>query len=155
MTKGMSMSLILLVEDSQDLLELYAEVFEALGHRVVTAGDGLEGLALARQWHPDLVVTDWQLPRLDGVAMSRRMRESEDLRAIPILLQSSMPDPHCPWVSAFLSKASTLSELEGGIDRLLTGGGAPRRTRTSSDTGSRRRRSSSLRLVEEIAVTSC
>lgn len=116
------MSLILLVEDSQDLLELYAEIFEELGHRVVAAGDGIEGLALARQWHPDLVVTDWQLPRLDGAQMSRRMKESEDLRSIPILLQSSSPDPHCPWVSKFLSKEASLEALEEGVTRLLTMG---------------------------------
>lgn len=116
------MSLILLVEDSQDLLELYAELFEQLGHRVVAAGDGVEGLALARQWHPDLVVTDWQLPRLDGVQMSRRMRESEDLRSIPILLQSASPDPHCPWVSMFLSKAVSPEVLEGWVTRLLATG---------------------------------
>jgi len=146
------MSLILLVEDSQDLLELYVDVLEQMGHRVVTAGDGLDGLALARQWHPDLVITDWKLPRLDGVEMSKRMRDSEELQSIPILLQSSSPQPpRCPWASAFLSKASSLEELEGCITRLLMEGRMPR-VRASRDTSSRRRRSSA-RLEVLSAVT--
>ena len=113
------MSLILLIEDSPGLLEVYTQIIEQMGHRVIAAGDGVEGLALARRHHPDLVVTDWQLPRLSGVELSKRMRQSAELRSIPILLQSSSPDPHCPWVSMFLSKNSSREELERGIARLL------------------------------------
>jgi CheY-like chemotaxis protein len=118
---GIQMSLILLVEDCEGLLEAYAEALEQLGHRVVTAGDGLQGLALAHRWHPDLVVTDWQLPGLNGVEMSKRMKESADLRSIPILLQSASSDPHCPWVSLFLSKAAPCEALEGEVAHLLAG----------------------------------
>ncbi|HZN93387.1 MAG TPA: response regulator [Myxococcales bacterium] len=113
------MSLVLIVEDSPGLLEVYTYILEQRGHRVLTARDGLEGLALAHRWRPDLVITDWQLPRLDGVEMSKRMRRSPDLRSIPILLLSSSPDPHCPWVSLFLSKNASFDELERGIARLI------------------------------------
>ena len=113
------MSLVLLVEDSPDLLEVYTYILEQRGHRVLTARDGLEGLALAHRHQPDLVITDWHLPRLDGVEMSKRMRRSPDLRSIPILLLSSYPGPHCPWVSLFLSKSASLEDLERGIAQLV------------------------------------
>lgn len=117
--RSFGMSLVLIIDDSPELLEVYTYILEQRGHRVLTAGDGLEGLALAHQRQPDLVITDWQLPRLDGVEMSKQMRRSPDLRSIPILLQSSDPGPRCPWVSAFLSKSASLDDLERGVARLL------------------------------------
>ena len=52
------MSTILLVDDEAEVLEVYSEVLELMGHNVVRASDGQQALELARQRRPDLVVTD-------------------------------------------------------------------------------------------------
>jgi DNA-binding response OmpR family regulator len=77
------MPTILLVEDEHELAALLRRQLEAEGHRVLVASDGLTALRLAEQESPDLVVLDWMLPGLDGLAVCRRLRERS---AVPILM---------------------------------------------------------------------
>ncbi len=112
------MSTILLVDDEHDMLELFTEVLEQMGHRVLGARDGLEALRLAREARPDMVVTDWMMPRMNGVELCQRMHEDARLRDIPTLLHSSDSNPHAPGVR-FISKSCTLEEFEGLVRRLL------------------------------------
>lgn len=112
------MSTILLVDDEHDMLELFTEVLEQMDHHVIGARDGLEALRLAREIKPDLVVTDWMMPRLNGVELCQRMHEDARLREIPIILHSSDSNPHAPGVR-FIPKSSSLEEFEGLVRRLL------------------------------------
>jgi CheY-like chemotaxis protein len=117
------MSTILLVDDEPELLDLYTEVLELMDHRVLRAHDGREALEIAHERRPDLVVTDWQMPRMSGVELCQRLVQDEDLRGVPIIMHSAATDPHAPGVTAFLSKCSELSEFEEVVNRALTDSG--------------------------------
>ena len=64
----------LIADDERTLLELYREVLEGDGFRVLPATNGQEALALAQTWVPDVVVTDVIMPRLDGFGLIRSLR---------------------------------------------------------------------------------
>ncbi|QRN98049.1 response regulator [Archangium violaceum] len=118
------MSTILLVDDEPELLDLYTEVLELMDHRVLRAHDGREALEIAHERRPDLVVTDWQMPRMSGVELCRRLVQDAELHDVPIIMHSSATDPHAPGVRAFLSKCSELTEFEEVVNRTLTDSGA-------------------------------
>ena len=69
------MARILIVEDEVDLSNLLRSHLEQDGHEVAQAFDGPTGLAQVEQHEPDLVLLDWMLPGLDGLAVCRRIRE--------------------------------------------------------------------------------
>ena len=85
-----SSSLILLVDDNKMGLAARRVVLEELGHTVVTAVNGLDGLAAIEAQVFDLLITDWKMPKLDGIELIRRVRESEN--AVPIILLSGFAD---------------------------------------------------------------
>jgi CheY-like chemotaxis protein len=76
---------ILLVEDNLETRELFAWVLEDNGDKVVCAEDGVGGLEAAKASVPDLVVTDIAMPRMDGVEMTRRLREYAPTSHVPIV----------------------------------------------------------------------
>src|SRR5262249_6770384 len=65
---------VLIVEDNDDARDSLRLLLEALGHRVATAADGREGLALALAQRPDVALIDLGLPELDGYEVARAMR---------------------------------------------------------------------------------
>ncbi|HYO58601.1 response regulator [Archangium sp.] len=113
------MSTILLVDDEPDLLELYTDVLEVMGYQVVHAHDGLEALEKARQQRPDLVVTDWMMPRLDGVELCLRLLQEPGLEGLPIILHSSRRAPRIPGVRMVLSKSCPLEEFEDAVAQVI------------------------------------
>ena len=113
------MSTILLVDDEPDLLELYTDVLEVMGYEVVQAHDGMEALEKARQQRPDLVVTDWMMPRLDGVELCGRLLQEPGLDGLPIILHSSRRAPRIPGVRRVLSKSSPLNEFEDAVAQVI------------------------------------
>lgn len=112
------MSTILLVDDELEMLDLFTEVLEQMNHHVLGARDGLEALHLARRAAPDLVVTDWNMPRMTGLELCHELHADEQLRDIPIILHSSAGNPHAPGVQ-FVPKSCTLEEFEALVSRLL------------------------------------
>jgi len=108
-------STILLVDDEPDLLELYTDVLEVMGYEVVQAHDGMDALEKAHQHRPDLVVTDWMMPRLDGVELCQRLLQEPELKGVPIILHSSRRAPRLPGVRMVLSKSSPLNEFEDAV----------------------------------------
>lgn len=115
------MCTILLVDDEQELLELYTEVLEQMDHRVITAHDGSEALRLAHTRRPDLVVTDFQMPRMDGVELCEHLLQDEELHDVPVIMHSAAADPHAPGVQAFLPKCAELEHFETVVNRALEG----------------------------------
>jgi DNA-binding response OmpR family regulator len=77
------MATILVVEDERDLCNLIRTHLEAEGHTVYQAFDGLNALGLVEQHPPHLVILDWMLPGLDGLAVCRQIRQSH---LMPILM---------------------------------------------------------------------
>jgi DNA-binding response OmpR family regulator len=81
------MGKILLIEDDAALASMLALAFEDAGHIALEARDGLEGLGRIERERPDLVVSDVNMPRLDGFSLCRRLREAKN--RVPIILLTS------------------------------------------------------------------
>ncbi len=81
------MPTVLLVDDDAPLLDMLALAFEDEGYGVVTAAEGAAALQLASREPPDLVVTDVNMPVLDGFALCRRLREQGS--DVPLLILTS------------------------------------------------------------------
>ncbi len=80
---------ILLVEDDPTLSETLRYNLEREGYSVLTAGDGIQALELARRERPDLLLLDVMLPRLDGFSVCRILRQESD---VPILMLTARQD---------------------------------------------------------------
>jgi len=76
---------ILLVEDNEDNLVVYRTILEHVGYRVIEARDGEEGLSRATQDHPDLILMDISIPKIDGWEATRRLKADSGTREIPVI----------------------------------------------------------------------
>lgn len=110
---------ILLVDDDQDLRDLYTLLLEQDGFTVTGARDGEEALARVSGLSPDLIITDVTMPRMNGLELCRRLHQDERLRRIPVLIQSSDGCVQPPHGEAFLQKGGDLTRLLGLIHRLI------------------------------------
>ena len=86
------MKTILLVDDSKVTRELIKVYLIVKDVRVVDARDGLEALAVARVEHPDLILCDLRMPRLDGPGLCRQLQADPALRDIPVIILTSNRD---------------------------------------------------------------
>ncbi len=85
--------LVLVVDDHDDTRFLLRTVMEMRGLDVLEACDGEEAISLAERERPDLILMDTSLPRLDGLAATRRMRERASLGSVPIIFLSGHAQP--------------------------------------------------------------
>jgi DNA-binding response OmpR family regulator len=74
---------ILVVDDERIVTEVVERYLRLDGHDVRVAEDGAQALAIAKEWHPDLVVLDLMLPEIDGLEVCRRLRQD---RLVPIIM---------------------------------------------------------------------
>ncbi len=82
-------SQILVVDDSLATRELERSILETAGYKVVTARDGIEALKICREKRPDLVLSDVEMPNMDGFRLSAAIRQDERLNDLPIIIVSS------------------------------------------------------------------
>ena len=85
--------LVLVVEDHEDTRSMLRTMLEMRGYRVAEAVDGEEGVRLARRERPRVVIMDATLPRLDGLAATRRMRADSALARVPVVFLSGHAQP--------------------------------------------------------------
>jgi DNA-binding response OmpR family regulator len=78
--------LVLVADDDEDIRSLVTFRLERAGYRVVTAADGEHALSLALEHSPDLAILDVMMPRLDGYELTRRLRQHEATKSIPVIL---------------------------------------------------------------------
>ncbi|MDD8027891.1 MAG: response regulator [Acidobacteriota bacterium] len=83
------MKTVLIIEDNENNLYMMRFILEKLGHSVLEARDGAAGVELAESRRPDLILMDIQLPIMDGYAATRRIRQSETLKNVPIIAVTS------------------------------------------------------------------
>lgn len=83
------MAHILIIEDNENNLYLSTFILEKHGHRVSAARDGPEGIRLAEELRPDLILLDIQLPGMDGYAVAAGLRQAEETASIPIVAVTS------------------------------------------------------------------
>ena len=98
--------LILVIEDEPQIARLARDYLEKHGYRVLVAGDGVSGLAVARRESPDLVLLDLLLPGMDGRELCRRLRAES---AVPIVM-----------LTALAEDSDQIVGLELGADDYLT-----------------------------------
>ncbi|MGD1895609.1 MAG: Hpt domain-containing protein [Phormidesmis sp.] len=82
--------LILLVEDSPPVRIQEKRLFENAGYEVVTAEDGLEGYEILREGRFDAVISDIEMPNLDGLSLTRKIREHQEYEELPIILVTTL-----------------------------------------------------------------
>jgi two-component system, cell cycle response regulator DivK len=87
------MTKILYVEDNEDNIYMLRRRLERAGFAVIVASDGEQGVAVARAERPDLILMDLSLPVLDGWEATRRLKSSEETRAIPVIALSAHAMP--------------------------------------------------------------
>ena len=100
---------VLVVEDDPTILQLLEVNFEMEGFIVLRAEDGEQGLAVARESHPDVVVSDVMMPKMSGLELVRALKASNDTKAIPVIL-----------LSAKAQGADVRQGLEAGADDYVT-----------------------------------
>ena len=88
-----SAPLVLVVEDDRASAIIVRKRLENDGIRVLTAVDGAMGLQLARQHQPDLIVTDWCMPKLDGPSLCEALRRDPSMATTYIIILSSRTEP--------------------------------------------------------------
>jgi DNA-binding response OmpR family regulator len=81
---------ILIVEDSKSYLFILTETLRNAGFTVVTAENGEDGLDAIKNENPDLILSDITMPKMDGIAMSKKLKESNI--QIPIIFLTNMGD---------------------------------------------------------------
>lgn len=83
------MKKILVVEDNENNMYLMRFMLQKAGYHVIEARDGKTGVEIALKEKPDLILMDMQLPIMDGYQASKKIRESEDMKEIPIIAVTS------------------------------------------------------------------
>ncbi len=118
------MKLVLIVEDNDKNRKLVRDVLQAEGYRTVEATTGEDGVRLAGEERPDLVLMDIRLPGIDGIEAFLRLRADPNTRAIPVVaLSASVTPSDCTRIEqagfdAFLGKPMALRDLIDTVRRL-------------------------------------
>ena len=100
---------VLVIEDEFDIRELIALHLRREGYQVEAVAEGEEGLKLFQKSQFDLVLVDWMLPGLNGLALVRELRKSPDAATTPILMVTAKVEP-----------SDIVAGLEGGADDYVT-----------------------------------
>ena len=119
------MSLILIVEDNEKNLKLVRDVLQFKGYKTIEAMTGTEGVRLAREKHPDLVLMDIQLPDIDGIAALAQLRGDTSTAKTPVIAVSAsvMPDEQQKIVAsgfdAYVTKPINIKGFVETIERFV------------------------------------
>ena len=114
---------IQIVDDEPGLLDLLAEILATEGYEVVTSSDGIDALIQFSLEAPDLLITDLNMPRMDGSELCRRVRTQSSLPIIVMSATSFSAEDKAEafrnGADAFLVKPFDLAELRTQIEALL------------------------------------
>ena len=101
----MAQKVLLNVEDNEANRKIVRYLFASKGYKVIEAVDGEEGVRMAEQERPDIILMDVQLPKLDGYEAARRIKAHPELRDIPIIA-----------VTSFALSGDDVKAMEAGCD---------------------------------------
>ena len=129
---------VLLIDDSKFLRKANELALARFGYAVLTASDGDEGLAIAKEKFPDLIVLDLMLPKLSGAQLLQALKENPHTAHIPVVVLSSLPISNAAKLqtagaAAYFEKAKLGIEngstaLIQAIDKLLSSSRSPQKT---------------------------
>lgn len=117
------MALVLVVEDEVGIAKLLEDVLADEGHRVLIASNGRQGLERIAAERPDLIVTDFMMPVMNGGELVEAIAAKHELKGIPIIIMSSVPQAtvaeRCSQYSYFLRKPFKIVDVIALVERLL------------------------------------
>ncbi|MEM7172168.1 MAG: response regulator [Pseudomonadota bacterium] len=111
---------VLIVDDDEAIRTYLAQTLEAEGYQIALAGNGRQALESARDERPDLITMDLQMPEIDGKTAIAQLRADVDLREIPIIVLSVLPDRKSAGGDLSLEKPVDEEQLLASV-RLLLG----------------------------------
>ena len=122
---------ILYIEDNPDNMRLIQKVLEAWGYEVHGAAKGLEGVSIAEEIKPDMILIDINLPDIDGYEVARRIRSSQEteLRTVTMIaitanvLKGDAEKALEAGCDAYLPKPVNIRELYARVEKYLSGNG--------------------------------
>jgi len=123
------MSLVLIVEDNEKNLKLVRDVLQVKGYETIEAGTAEDGLALAAQRKPDLVLMDIQLPGMNGIEALKALRANPATARIPVIAVTASVMQHDrkhiteAGFDAYLSKPLDIREFLTTVKRILEASG--------------------------------
>jgi two-component system cell cycle response regulator DivK len=121
----MANELTLIVEDNEKNMKLLRDVLQFKGYRTIEAETGEDGVTLAMQHKPDLILMDYQLPGIDGIEAFRRIRNATATAHIPIVATtaSAMPEEAKKMKEAgfdgFLTKPINVKSFIETVERFI------------------------------------
>ena len=83
---------ILVIDDQPFFINMQQSLLKRHGYRVLTAGNGAEGLAEAKKHNPDLILLDIEMPVMDGITTCAKLREDPALKHIPVIILTATQD---------------------------------------------------------------
>jgi two-component system, cell cycle response regulator DivK len=122
------MSTVLIVEDNEKNMKLARDVLQAKGYKTLEAVSGEDGVRLAKEKKPDLVLMDIQLPGINGIEAFRQLRADSKTARIPVIALTASVTPtdrsaiSAAGFDAFVSKPINLKEFIDTVKRLVDGG---------------------------------
>jgi two-component system, cell cycle response regulator DivK len=117
--------LVLVAEDDPDIRLMMKTLLEMKGYRTAEAANGQEAVEAAARERPDIILVDLQLPRLNGFAVTRFVRQHVELRRVPVVVVSGHdPARHrapalAAGCNAYIQKPIDFDELDGVLTELL------------------------------------
>ena len=87
-----SQKTVLVIDDQPFFVTMQQNLLKQQGYRVLAATNGTDGLARAKQFKPDLILLDVEMPGLDGFAVCEKLKQDEELRQIPVVILTATQD---------------------------------------------------------------
>ncbi|ELS03840.1 response regulator with CheY-like receiver domain and winged-helix DNA-binding domain [Xenococcus sp. PCC 7305] len=119
------MKTILIVDDVPSQLDMMANYLTNAGYNIVKANDGQEAIDKTLQSKPDIIVTDWMMPKMGGLDICRQLKKNPETAEIPIVACTAKNrDVDRMWamkqgVKAYVTKPCTQEELVGAVQGLI------------------------------------
>jgi CheY-like chemotaxis protein len=122
---------VLVVEDEWAIADWLDALLDDEGYRVLVASNGKRALEIMLDQKPDLILTDFMMPIMDGPALLRAIAADGAMAGVPIVVMSSLPEAtvleRCDGYRAFIRKPFREAELLQTLARLLDSGNQPQR----------------------------
>jgi CheY-like chemotaxis protein len=118
------MAVVLVVDDEVGIANLLSDVLLDEGHRVLVAANGHEALKRPEEERPDLVITDFMMPVMDGGQLMKAMADQPDLKDVPVFLMSSAPEAairdKCSGYALFIRKPFEIYDVIDLVARVVS-----------------------------------
>ena len=114
---------VLIIDDEPELVEIYSESLKNAGYSVIIAGNGADGLKLARSEKPDLILLDLKMPQMPGLEVMAKIKEDPTLKDLKVVFLTAFSDPLLPAIDtpyAQYAGAKDLIKKGVGLDEFIS-----------------------------------